>query len=501
MPAVQPEANHALSASACHDLQPSPCPLALCPPPTWAFRTSTLLPPRPSTQPHFSPLPLWAVTSAGDHPLVRMQSSSTASLCIPLLCHARASRRLFCLRKHPPHKESSDKISSRISQFPQPQLPTISAGPGPHHAECPRRAAAGLLPAHWCPPAVGVLPPRSSWAARPPPRPPTSGYGGSRLGGLRAPPGASPPPGAAPRRCPPPPELPGVPQPAPRPLRSGPQPPPSASAAGPAPAPSRPARPPPAPAPPPGEAGPAADRGAAPPRARPPPPPQPIVCAAQRRQNKAPGPGPALGPVPTGRTRCRCAERRARAAGWRGRLGPGAGAGAYTARPALPALTSRTIRPRRDVLQPRRYPVLRCRAPSGTPVLRSLRYLWRRRYPRRAGALLCRGRPVFRGAGPPLPPVPRSPRGALGGAAAGRRWLGAEAPAETRPSTALSPPLPPLPPPPPSPPRHRSAPAERGPGAAPGGGPGRRDGVAGHGGAGTGTEGAEGLEPGWRRTG
>lgn len=90
----------------------------------------------------------------------------------------------------------------------------------------------------------------------------------------------------------------------------------------------------------------------------------------------------------------------------------------------------------------------------GALVPRPLRYRWPARYRQRV--------PVPPGAvPPPRPPgaaaAPRTARRQ----AAGRRWLGAEAPAETRPSAALSPSLPP---PPPSPPRHRSAPAERGPG-------------------------------------
>lgn len=319
----------------------------------------------------------------------------------------------------------------------------------------------------------GFCLPHSSRAARPP-----------RLSGLPAPLGASQPPGPPPAgaACPvhspvrgrcgrpahcslragalpaPVPAPPGPAAPArrlrgssaataERPPRGG-----SASAAAPAtavPRPPRPARPLPAPSPLPSRRGRGRSdrgsvvlrrRGRAPPRRSPPAP-----LSAQRRQNKAPGPGPGAGPSPgpgpgagpgpgpgrgpcpgpgpgpaqpgparPGVRRCGRAEHRARAAG--SSSGSVPGAGTYTVRPALAALTSRRIRPRQDVPQPLRY--------AGVPLPPSLRYGRPLRYPPRSGALLCGGRPgvsLRRPPGAAAAPVPRSPRGALGG----RRRVGA----------------------------------------------------------------------------
>lgn len=284
-----------------------------------------------------------------------------------------------------------------------------------------------------------------------------------------------------------------------RPPRGG-----SASAAAPpaprpSPRPHRPARPLPPPAPLPSRRGRGrSSRGSAVlrrgrPRPLPPPPPHCLRSGGRTKRPVPVRPGP-----PCGDADVRNTGRRRRGNG----CGSVPGAGTYAVRPALAALTSRRIRPRRDAPQPLRYPgaaVSRCSGAAAAPLLLAapvppaLRCPPVPRPPRCSGvpASRCRGRPAAAAA-------PRRDRRQ----AAGRRCLGAEAPAETRPSAALSPSLPP---PPPSPPRHRSAPAERGPGAAPCREPWRWDGVAGQGarrGQGSSggdrgcTEGKEGLQPG-----
>lgn len=324
---------------------------------------------------------------------MRMQSSSTA----PRASHFCATPRLPAgcrvSENTSPTKEALIKFPHTLSSSHNPSPHASQHWPGPCHAVCSsqRCCRAFLLPVHRCSQAA-----RISNTLRSPGHPGASVSRGSLpplglLPLLPAPctarcPGA---PGRPARRAPRAGAL-----PAPAPLRSGPQPPPGASAA-------PPPRPPrggsaPAAAPRPrarpvplarcqrrprcrgaaGEAAPAAGpwsrsgRGSVELRRRGrAPPPRPIVCAAEAEQSdrswsesRSRSRSWSRPARPTVR-RCRRAEQRASAAGQQEGVGPGAGT--YTVRPALAALTSRTIRPRQDVPQP-----LWC---PGAPVPRSLR--------------------------------------------------------------------------------------------------------------------------------